>query len=40
MGFVSGALVTIVTELGGNVILNIKDTRVALSKGMASRIMV
>lgn len=40
LGFVTGAWVTIVTELGGNVILNIKDTRVALSKGMASRIMV
>lgn len=40
LGFVSGALVTIVTELGGNVILNVKDTRIALNKGMASRIIV
>ena len=40
LGFVSGALVTIVTELGGNVILNVKDTRFALNKGMASRIIV
>lgn len=40
LGFVAGATVTVVTELGGNVILNVKDTRVAIDKGMASRIMV
>lgn len=40
LGFVTGATVTVVTELGGNVILNVKDTRVAIDKGMASRIMV
>lgn len=40
LGFVSGALVTIVAELGGNVILNVKDTRIALSRGMANRIIV
>ena len=40
LGFVAGAEVTVVTEMGGNVILNIKDTRVAINKAMASRIMV
>ena len=40
LGFVSGAPVTIVAELGGNVILNVKDTRIALSRGMANRIIV
>lgn len=40
LGFVEGADVTVVSELSGNMILNIKDTRVALDKCMANRIMV
>lgn len=40
LGFVEGADVTVISELAGNMILNIKDTRVALDKGMANRIMV
>ncbi len=40
LGFVVGGCVTVISELGGNVILNVKDTRVALDKAMASRIMV
>ena len=40
LGFVTGQSVTIVTELGGNMILNVKDSRVALDKGMANRIIV
>jgi len=40
MGFVVGAEVTVVSELGGNLILNIKESRVALDKTMAMRIMV
>ena len=40
LGFVVGESVTVVSELAGNMILNIKDTRVALDKGMCSRIMV
>lgn len=40
LGFVEGSPVTVVSELGGNLIVNIKDTRVALSRGMASKIMV
>ncbi|HAH79429.1 MAG TPA: ferrous iron transport protein A [Ruminococcaceae bacterium] len=40
LGFVPGAKVTVVTEMGGNMILNVKETRIALNKGMASRIMV
>jgi len=38
LGFVENAPVTVVTELGGNVIVSIKGTRVAVSKAMASRI--
>lgn len=40
LGFVVGEPVTVVCETGGNLILCVKDTRVALSKGMANRIIV
>ena len=40
LGFVAGGDVTVVSELGGNLIVNVKDTRVALSRAMASKIMV
>lgn len=40
MGFVVGECVTVVSEMAGNVILNVKDTRVAINKNMANRIMV
>ncbi|WP_297428803.1 FeoA family protein [Clostridium sp.] len=40
LGFVAGETVKIVSELGGNLIINIKDSRVALDKSMASRIIV
>ncbi len=40
LGFVPGSTVTIVNELGGNVIVNVKESRVAVSKEMAGKIMV
>ena len=40
LGFVEGGKVSVVNEMGGNVIVNVKDTRIALSKSMASSIMV
>lgn len=40
LGFVTGAMVTVVSTVGGNVIVNIKDSRIAIGKDMASRIMV
>ena len=40
LGFLDGEKVTVVSEIGGNLIVNIKDTRVALDKAMASRIIV
>ena len=40
LGFVVGATVTVVSEIDGNMILNVKDTRVALDKSMTNRIMV
>jgi len=40
LGFIPGARVTIVTEISGNVIVNIKESRVAISREMAAKIMV
>ena len=40
LGFVEGGKVSVVSEIGGNLIVNVKDTRVALSRNMACRIMV
>lgn len=40
MGFVSGGTVRIVTTLGGNIIVAVKESRVAISREMAQKIMV
>lgn len=40
LGFVVGGNVTVITSLGGNVIVNVKETRVAVSEETARRIMV
>ena len=40
LGFVVGGTVTLVTVLNGNVIVNVKDTRIALDADMARRILV
>ncbi len=40
LGFVVGGMVTVVSAIGGNVIVNVKDSRVAVSKEMAQKIMV
>ncbi len=40
LGFVAGATVTVITETAGNLIVNVKETRVAINKDMAQKIMV
>lgn len=40
LGFVSGGVVTVVSEMGGNMIVNVKDSRVAIGKDMANKILV
>ena len=40
LGFVVGGRVTVVSEIAGNVIVNVKDTRIAVSREMAQKIMV
>jgi ferrous iron transport protein A len=40
LGFVPGARVTVVAEIGGNMIVNIKESRVAIGRDMANKIIV
>ncbi len=40
LGFVAGAEISIVTETGGNLIVNVKESRVAISKEMARKIFI
>ena len=40
LGFVLGGSVTIVNTLGGNLIVNVKEARVAISEEMARKIMI
>lgn len=40
LGFVTGGTVTVINAIGGNVIVSVKDSRVAVSKEMAAKIMV
>ena len=40
MGFTAGGAVTVMNTIGGNLIVKIKESRVAISKEMAQKIMV
>ena len=40
LGFVVGSPITVINTIGGNVIVNIKESRIAISKEMAQKIMV
>ncbi len=40
LGFVEGSEVTVVSEISGNLIVNVKNTRVAIDRKMANRIIV
>ena len=40
LGFVAGGTVKIITSLAGNIIVNVKESRVAISKEMAQKIYV
>lgn len=40
LGFVVGGAVTVINTIGGNIIVNVKDSRIAISKEMAQKIMV
>ncbi|HIY32046.1 FeoA family protein [Evtepia sp.] len=40
LGFVAGGEVTVISAIGGNLIVNVKDSRVAISREMAGKILV
>ena len=40
LGFVAGGIVKVISTFGGNIIVNVKETRVAISEEMARKIMV
>ena len=40
LGFVVGGRVTVINTIGGNLIVNAKEARIAISKEMAQKIMV
>ena len=40
LGFVAGGMVTVVSTISGNMIVNIKDSRIAVNKDMAKKIIV
>ena len=40
LGFVPGAVVVVVSSMGGNLIVNVKNARIAVSKEMAQKIMI
>lgn len=40
LGFVIGAAVKVINKIGGNVIVNVKESRIAISKEMAQKIML
>ena len=40
LGFITGGVVTVVSEISGNLILNVRDSRIALGKDMARKIFV
>jgi ferrous iron transport protein A len=40
LGFVTGGQVTVVSEISGSMIVNVKESRVAINKDMANKIMI
>ena len=40
LGFIAGGAVTVINTIGGNVIVNVRESRIAISKEMAQKIMI
>ena len=40
LGFVAGGTATLISSMGGNVIVKVKESRVAISEEMARKIMI
>lgn len=40
LGFVTGGVVTVISQVGGSLIVNVKEARVAIGRDMANKILV
>lgn len=40
LGFIPGGTVTVISQISGNIIVRVKDSRVAINREMASKIMI
>lgn len=40
LGFLTGTAVTVISEISGNMIVNVKDSRVAINREMANKIQI
>ena len=40
LGFVVGGMITVISTIGGNLIVNVKESRIAISREMAAKIMI
>ncbi len=40
LGFVAGSTVIVISQVGGNIIVNVKDSRIAIGMDMANKIIV
>ncbi len=40
LGFVSGSFVSVISDVSGNLIVNVKDSRIAINRDLASKIYV
>ncbi len=40
LGFVAGGAVTVISDMKGSVIVNVKDSRIAIGRDMAMKVMV
>ena len=40
LGFVAGGTVTVISKISGNVIVNVKESRVAISENLAQKVMI
>ena len=40
LGFVTGGVVTVISQIGGSLIVNVRDARVAIGRDMANKILV
>lgn len=40
LGFVAGATISVISENGGNLIVSVKDSRIAIDQSLANRILL